>query len=60
MARRLRALPDPPDVVLTSSAAPAEFGARLEGHRFVAKAGLCATAIRGRRAPAPRQAASSR
>jgi DNA-binding NarL/FixJ family response regulator len=46
MARRLRALPDPPDVVLTSSAEPAEFGGRLEGHSFVAKAGLCATAIR--------------
>jgi len=46
IARRLRALPDPPDVVLTSSAEPAEFGGRLEGHHFVAKAGLCATAIR--------------
>jgi DNA-binding NarL/FixJ family response regulator len=47
VARRLRALPDPPAVVLTSSAEPADFGARLDGHRFVAKAGLCATAIRG-------------
>jgi CheY-like chemotaxis protein len=46
MARRLRALPDPPDVVLTSSAEPAEFGGRLDGHSFVAKAGLCARAIR--------------
>jgi DNA-binding NarL/FixJ family response regulator len=46
MVRRLRALPDPPDVVLTSSADPAEFGGRLEGHSFVAKAGLCAMAIR--------------
>ena len=46
IARRLRALPDAPAVVLTSSAEPAEFGGRLEGHRFVAKAGLCATAIR--------------
>jgi len=46
MARRLRALPDPPDVVFTSSAEPAEFGGRLEGHSFVAKAGLCAKAIR--------------
>lgn len=46
MARRLRALTGPPAVVLTSSAGPAEFGARLEGHSFVAKAGLCAKAIR--------------
>jgi len=46
LARRLRALTDPPAVVLTSSAAPAEFGGRLEGHSFVAKAGLCADAIR--------------
>jgi DNA-binding NarL/FixJ family response regulator len=45
MARRLAALPDPPDVVLTSSADPAEFDGRLEGHSFVAKAGLCAKAI---------------
>ena len=45
MARRLRALPHPPTVVLTSSADPAEFGARLDGHRFIAKAGLCAGAI---------------
>jgi DNA-binding NarL/FixJ family response regulator len=45
MARRLRALPDPPAVVLTSSAAPAEFGTRLDGHSFVAKAALCAQAI---------------
>ena len=46
VARRLQALPDPPAVVLTSSAAPAEFGARLDGHSFVAKAALCAQAIR--------------
>ena len=46
MARRLRALPGPPAVVLTSSVAPAEFGARLDGHSFVAKAALCAEAIR--------------
>jgi DNA-binding NarL/FixJ family response regulator len=46
MARGLAALPDPPDVVLTSSADPAEFDGRLEGHSFVAKAGLCAKAIR--------------
>jgi len=46
IARRLRALPDPPAVVLTSSAEPAEFGGRLDGYCFVAKAGLCAKAIR--------------
>ena len=51
MARRLRALSDPPEVVLTSSAEPAEFGRRLEGRSFVAKAGLCATAIRDAAAP---------
>ena len=45
LARRLRALPHPPAVVLTSSAKPAEFGTRLDGHSFVAKAGLCAEAI---------------
>jgi CheY-like chemotaxis protein len=46
MARRLLALPGPPAVVLTSSAERAEFGGRLNGHSFVAKAGLCAQAIR--------------
>ena len=45
LARRLQALPDPPAVVLTSSAAPGEFGARLDGHSFVPKAGLCAQTI---------------
>ena len=45
LARRLRALPHPPAVVLTSSADPAKFGTRLDGHSFVAKAGLCAGAI---------------
>jgi len=47
MAWRLRALPDPPAVVLTSSAESAEFGARLDGYCFIAKADLCAKAIRG-------------
>jgi CheY-like chemotaxis protein len=37
MARRLLALPGPPAVVLTSSAEPAEFGGRLDGHSFVAR-----------------------
>ena len=61
IARRLRALPDPPDVVLTSSAEPAEFGGRLEGHHFVAKAGLCATAIRDAAPPGrPYQAGALR
>jgi len=54
MARRLAALPDPPDVVLTSSADPAEFGGRLDGHSFIAKAGLCAKAIRDAAAPGVR------
>ena len=36
LARRLRALADPPNSA----------GAALEGHSFVAKAGLCANAIR--------------
>jgi CheY-like chemotaxis protein len=45
LARRLRALPHPPAVVLTSSADPAEFGTRLNGHGFAAKAGLCAETI---------------
>ena len=52
MARRLRALSPAPDVVLTSSAEPAEFGGRLNGHSFVAKAGLCAMAIRDAAPPA--------
>jgi len=60
MARRLRALSDPPGVVLTSSAEPAEFGGRLEGHSFVAKAGLRAAAIRDAALRCPCQAASSR
>lgn len=45
MARRLRALPGPP-AGLTSSAEPAQFGAQHNGYSFVAKAGLCAEAIR--------------
>jgi DNA-binding NarL/FixJ family response regulator len=45
LARQLHALPHPPAVVLTSSAEPAEFGTRLDGHSFVAKASLCAGAI---------------
>ena len=45
LARQLRALPHPPAVVLTSSADPTEFGTRLDGSSFVAKAGLCAEAI---------------
>jgi two-component system response regulator AlgR len=45
MARRLRALPDPPAVVLTSSTELTEFGTQLGGHSFVAKAVLCAQAI---------------
>jgi DNA-binding NarL/FixJ family response regulator len=46
MARRLQSLPGPPAVILTSSAEPAQFGAQLAGYSFVAKASLCAEAIR--------------
>jgi CheY-like chemotaxis protein len=44
-ARQLRALPDAPHVVLTSSASRRRFGSRLERHPFIAKADLCARAI---------------
>lgn len=45
IAGRLRRLPDPPAVVLTSSAAPASFGSRLDGYGFVAKADIGAATI---------------
>ena len=45
IVRRLAALPDPPAIVLTSSADPGQFGAQLDGYRFVAKADLRAEAI---------------
>jgi CheY-like chemotaxis protein len=45
IAQQLRALPDPPHVVLTSSASRCQFGSQLERHLFVAKADLCARTI---------------
>ena len=45
IVRQLAALPDPPAIVLTSSADPGQFGAQLDGYRFVAKADLRAEAI---------------
>jgi CheY-like chemotaxis protein len=47
IARRLRALPDPPTVLITSSAEPSQFGRKLDRFRFVAKADISATAITG-------------
>jgi CheY-like chemotaxis protein len=44
-ARRLRALPGAPAIVLTSSADRCRFGSQLHGYQFVAKADLCARAI---------------
>jgi PleD family two-component response regulator len=44
-ASQLRALPDAPFVVLTSSASRCRFGSELDRHPFVAKADLCAQAI---------------
>ena len=45
IVRRLAALPDPPAIVLTSSAERGQFGAQLDGYRFIAKADLRAEAI---------------
>jgi DNA-binding NarL/FixJ family response regulator len=45
IADELLALPNPPVVILTSSADRAEFAAGLRGHRFIGKAHICATAI---------------
>jgi DNA-binding NarL/FixJ family response regulator len=45
IADGLRALPAPPTVILTSSAERTQFGARLNGLRFIAKADICAAAI---------------
>ena len=49
IARRLRALPDAPAVVLTSSHSRHQFGSQLGHYPFVAKADLCARAIETRR-----------
>ena len=46
IARRLRALlPAPPIVILTSSTDRTRFGARLDGHEFIAKADIRSAAI---------------
>jgi CheY-like chemotaxis protein len=45
IARRLRALPGAPAIVLTSSVNRCRFGSWLDGHQFVAKADLCARRI---------------
>jgi hypothetical protein len=49
--RQLRALPDAPPVVLTSSASQRRFGSQLGHYPFAARADLCARAIEN--APAP-------
>jgi CheY-like chemotaxis protein len=45
IARRLRALPAPPIVILTSSTDRTRFGDQLDGHVFIAKADICSAAI---------------
>jgi DNA-binding NarL/FixJ family response regulator len=45
IAHRLQAVPAPPTVILTSSADRAQFGAQVNGYRFIAKADISATAI---------------
>lgn len=46
IARRLASLlPDPPAVMLASSADRGQFGSQLDGYRFIAKADICAQAI---------------
>ena len=45
MSRQLRALPDAPPVVLTSSTSRSRFGSQLDHYPFVAKADLCARTI---------------
>ena len=45
IARRLTNLPDPPAVMLASSADRCQFDSRLDGYRFIAKADICAQAI---------------
>jgi CheY-like chemotaxis protein len=45
ISRRLRALPNPPAVLITSSAEPSQFGRKLDRFQFVAKADISAAAI---------------
>ena len=51
IAGQLRASPDAPPVVLTSSTSRRRFGSQLDPYPFVAKADLCARAIEN--APGP-------
>lgn len=46
IARKLRALPSAPTVILTSSADRALFGPELSGYPFLAKADISAAALR--------------
>ena len=46
IARKLRALPSPPTVILASSADRALFGPELNGCPFLAKADISASALR--------------
>jgi DNA-binding NarL/FixJ family response regulator len=55
LADQLRALPIPPIVILTSSTDRTQFGARLDGHLFIAKADICAAAM-ARLARTPKRA----
>jgi two-component system, OmpR family, response regulator len=48
IALQLKALPDAPAVVLTSSTGRCRFGSQLDRHLFIAKADLCARAIEQR------------
>ncbi len=45
IARRIATLAHGPRIVLTSSAEVTEFGSRLAGYHFVAKADVCADAL---------------
>jgi PleD family two-component response regulator len=51
ITRQLRALPDTPPVVLTSSISRRRFGSQLDPYPFIAKADLCARAIENALAP---------
>lgn len=45
IARRIASLAHGPRIVLTSSADVAQFGSRLDGYHFLAKADVCADAL---------------
>ena len=48
IAEALLALPFPPIVILTSSIGRTHFSAELNGHRFIAKADVCAARLPGK------------